>query len=125
VTLDGADWQHLGRCLREARAGEPRHVIAKRADVSRTQIQRYEEGHPHKVIPDKLYKLARFYGWAPGSVRRVLAGGEPEYLPALPAAPEPTPRVRARMQAVLDDPESTEADRVFAWYVLTGRHPTT
>lgn len=116
-----ADWAHLGECLREARAGEPMEKIALRAGVSRAQIERYESGRVHGSIPGKLYKLARFYGWAPGSVRRVLAGGDPQYLPPLPPLPPMTDRLRARMQAIIDDPESSEEDRAFARYVLTAR----
>lgn len=73
------DWERLGERLREERAGRPRDLVVKLAGVSRAQIQRYEEGRVHPDIPDKLYRLARFYGWTPGSLRSVLEGGDPEY----------------------------------------------
>jgi len=113
TNMEDADWGHLGECLREARAGESREHIAKLAGVSRAQIQRYEEGRVHSVIPDKLYKLAKYYRWAPGSVRKVLAGGEPEYLPDLPSAPPLTPAMRADVQRMAEQhPTWTEQQKL-------------
>lgn len=117
-----ADWAHLGECLREARAGEPMEKVAAAAGVSRAQIERYESGRVHDSIPGKLYKLAKFYGWAPGSVRRVLAGGEPAYLPPLPPLPPKDPEMEARLKRILDDPRSSGDAREVARWLLTGHH---
>src|ERR1700693_3871198 len=79
VPMTSRDWPRLGTCVRERRRelGLTQGDVAARGGPS-TLTQRYIEGAQHTSYNAKsLRQLEDALGWARGSVRDVLAGGEP------------------------------------------------
>ena len=93
----GSDWQRLGELVSERR-GDLRltQEEVRAAGGPSTATQRLiEGGHQSRYQPRILADLEAALGWQRGSVRRILAGGDPVLVPdaltptLLPAAPEP------------------------------------
>ncbi|MDX3507333.1 helix-turn-helix transcriptional regulator [Streptomyces caniscabiei] len=79
-------WVHLGSRIRaeRERQGMSRKVLAERAQVSPGSVQSAEKGLvPKGRWPQTLSAIENALGWAPGSMRSVLNGGEIEYQPSL------------------------------------------
>lgn len=78
------DWAHLGKVIRRTRlaAGIKRQEdLAGMIGRVRETIGHYERGRvpdSAPVVPDGYLLIAKLFGWTPGSIDRILAGGEPE-----------------------------------------------
>ncbi len=95
MDYSGAAWDLLAEYLRDARGGRTIPEVAAASGVSGRSIGEYERATVYKSPPPKMRQLADFYGWAPGSLRRILLNrGEPIYLPRVT---EPAPLIRADM----------------------------
>lgn len=95
-----ADWERLGARLREAREshGLSRRALADKTGISEKAIQTAEEGRvPSARWPKSVDVLAETLGWAPGSVRVALDGGEPAI--ASTSSEDPAPKSLARRMA--------------------------
>jgi hypothetical protein len=82
------DWQRLGDYLvarRIALGMRDRRALAAITGISDRTLGKAENGR--RVSASTLGALDNHLGWAPGSCRRILAGGEPS-LPAATAGPE-------------------------------------
>lgn len=82
------DWQRLGALVSERRGdlGLTQEDVRAAGGPS-TATQRLIEGaHQSRYQPVILARLEAALGWQPGSVRRILAGGEPVPVSAAPAA---------------------------------------
>ncbi|MEI5522479.1 helix-turn-helix transcriptional regulator [Streptomyces brasiliscabiei] len=75
------DYVRLGEELKAARERRrPRMTQPAAADalaVSRTTVQKMENGKADQVTPTTVRGYARLLGWSDDSVKRVLAGGDP------------------------------------------------
>jgi transcriptional regulator with XRE-family HTH domain len=81
------DWQRLGDYLvarRIALGMRDRRALAAITGISDRTLGKAENGR--RVSASTLGALDNHLGWAPGSCRRILAGGEPS-LPAATAGP--------------------------------------
>lgn len=81
-------WGKLATAIRAARdaRGLTQPKLAELAGVSEGSVQNLESGKPRNRMPQTLAKLEPHLGWAAGSGRLVLDGGDP-----IPAGQE-TPR---------------------------------
>lgn len=78
----------LGNALRAERAARSIDEISRAADLAPNTISGWENAKHSKVSP-KLYKLAAHYRWTADSVRKVLSGERPDYIPPVAVlAPE-------------------------------------
>jgi hypothetical protein len=88
------DWQRLGDYVvarRIALGMRDRRALAEATGVSDRTLGKVETGR--RVSASTLGALDNHLGWAPGSCRQVLAGGEPVIVaagPALPRYDDPT-----------------------------------
>lgn len=88
------DWQRLGDYVvarRIALGMRDRRALAGATGVSDRTLGKVETGR--RVSASTLGALDNHLGWAPGSCRQVLAGGEPVVIaadPALPRYDDPT-----------------------------------
>ncbi|MFC9285686.1 helix-turn-helix domain-containing protein [Streptomyces sp. NPDC057052] len=64
------------RAAREAR-GLSQEALAELAGVSEGSVQNLEGGKPRSRMPQTLARIEPHLGWAAGSARAVLDGGEP------------------------------------------------
>ncbi|WP_037605809.1 helix-turn-helix domain-containing protein [Streptacidiphilus rugosus] len=74
------DWAHLARTFAKERrvAGMSQDDLAEALGVSRSSVQKLERESADWAKVAALQRLAAtYYGWAPESIERVLAGGEP------------------------------------------------
>ncbi|MGW4076012.1 helix-turn-helix domain-containing protein [Streptomyces asiaticus] len=74
------DWARLGARIRASREaqGFSRKKLSDMAGVSEKSIQTAEEGRvPRARWPQSLPVIEQALGWAPGSMRAILDGGEP------------------------------------------------
>jgi transcriptional regulator with XRE-family HTH domain len=100
TTMSPEAWARLGGKIREAREalGYSRKRLSDIAGVSEKSIQVAEEGRaPRSRWPQSLTLIEEAIGWARGSMKEVLMGGEPSVLfeqPALPLSPPPAPASR-------------------------------
>src|SRR6185437_610295 len=82
------DWQRLGDYVvarRIALGMRDRRSLAVATGVTERTLGKVETGH--RVSASTLGALDNHLGWAPGSCRQVLAGGEPVIAAASPALP--------------------------------------
>jgi transcriptional regulator with XRE-family HTH domain len=83
VTRDPEAWARLGAKIRERREtmGLSRRQLSESAGVSEKSIQTAEEGRtPRARWPQSLRLIEYALHWAPGSMVRILEGGEPEQI---------------------------------------------
>lgn len=98
------DWAALGAALRARREvlRLTRAELGDRAGVHPGTIKNYELGEKaYEKIPKSVQLLESALGWAPGSAKAVLEGGEPTLLDGQPPAAVP-----------LDDPFAQLRDRL-------------
>jgi DNA-binding XRE family transcriptional regulator len=72
-------WRRLADEIRSARdaRGLTQAQLAAEAGVGTRTLQDLEAGIPRGRMPRLLPRIERSLGWRPGSVRTVLAGGDP------------------------------------------------
>ena len=72
-------WAELATAIRTAREayGLSQVELADLADVSEGSVQNLESGKPRSRMPQSLAKIEPHLGWAAGSGRAILGGGEP------------------------------------------------
>ena len=77
-------WPKLAEAIRAAREarGLSQVDLAERAGISEGSVQNLESGKARTRIPPSLAKIEAPLGWAPGSGRAILDGGEPDLMPA-------------------------------------------
>lgn len=76
-------WAALATAIRAAREarGLTQEALADLAGVAEGSIQNIESGKPRNRMPQTLAKIEPHLGWAPGSGRVILDGGEPVLVP--------------------------------------------
>ncbi|MFK8844755.1 helix-turn-helix domain-containing protein [Streptomyces sp. Ac-502] len=101
----GRDWKRLAEAIRTAR--EERNLtqveVADAADVSESTVQNLESGIDRTRLPPSLAKIEPVIGWAPGSGKTVLEGGEPTRVP-MAVVDAAAPAARDNQAAVSDLP---------------------
>jgi hypothetical protein len=117
-TFPNEAWTRLGRML-ERRRGELGYGFRQRARFARERgagmlsvktISRLENGERDSYPESTVGTVEAMYQWRPGSVERVLAGGEPIlHLPHL-AAPAPD-----RNPITMADASPTPGERIASW----------
>lgn len=77
--LSTLQWGRLATAIRKAREarGLTQPELAIRADVSEGSVQNLEGGKPRTRMPQTLAKIEPHLGWAAGSGRIILDGGDP------------------------------------------------
>lgn len=72
-------WAELAAAIRSAREarGLTQPKLAELAGVSEGSVQNLESGKPRNRMPQTLAKIEPHLGWAAGSGRAILDGGEP------------------------------------------------
>lgn len=72
-------WTELAEAIRSAREarGLSQEALAKLAGISEGSVQNLEGGKPRNRMPQTLAKIEPHLGWADGSGRAILHGGEP------------------------------------------------
>jgi transcriptional regulator with XRE-family HTH domain len=77
--VDAQDWSYLGRVIRDRRAdlGLTQAEVSNAGGPSPATLYLLESGRRTLYRPQILRRLERALGWRAGSVRHVLAGGEP------------------------------------------------
>ena len=72
-------WARLATAIRAAREalGLSQETLAERAGVAEGSVQNLEAGKPRNRMPQTLTKIEPHLGWAPGSGRLILDGGDP------------------------------------------------
>lgn len=106
---DEAAWRRLGDLLAAERGGRSRATVSKASGVGARTIQEYENGKPFRRPPQKLWDLLRYYRWTPDSLRRVLDGGLPTYLPD--PVPALGPRAYAEVVQAIQESKDLTARR--------------
>lgn len=83
---NGGDWTRLADHVRAARnaLGMTQADLAAAAGIGFTTVQLLERGVPRTRLPNTISAIEAALGWAPGSARRVLEGGDPEAAVTLP-----------------------------------------
>jgi hypothetical protein len=87
--MAGEDWRRLADYVvaRRVELGmRDRRALAEATGVTERTLGKLENGH--RVSPSTLGVVENQFGWAPGSCRRILAGGEPIPGPAGQRRPE-------------------------------------
>jgi Predicted transcriptional regulators len=76
---DRQDWPHLGRLVRDRRTdlGLTQAEVQSAGGPSPATLYLLETGRRGAYRPQVLRRLERALGWRAGSIRRVLAGGQP------------------------------------------------
>ncbi|WNI16948.1 hypothetical protein [Actinacidiphila sp. ITFR-21] len=108
-----ADWERLGRRIRERREGLgfSREKLGAIASASPKTIQNAEDGRVPTRWPSTFGRIESSLGWLAGSFREVLDGGEPteldsglfdEYLSAVKEPNAPTLERRAEIRSRLE-----------------------
>ena len=95
---DRQDWSRLGRLVRERRTdlGLTQAEIHGAGGPSPATLYLLEAGRRGSYRPQVLRRLERALGWRAGSIRRVLAGGQP-VLDDAEEIPSPVRDDRARV----------------------------
>lgn len=72
-------WDRLAAAIRSARdaRGLSQAALADLADVSEGSVQNLESGKPRSRMPQTVARIEPHLGWAEGSARAILDGGEP------------------------------------------------
>lgn len=103
-------WARLATAIRAAREarGLSQVALAELAGISEGSVQNLESGSSRSRIPPSLAKVEPHLGWAEGSGRTILDGGDPT-----PAAPPAEPRSGATRRGdlplrVVDELESED-----------------
>ena len=80
-------WPRLATAIRAAREarGLSQEALAVLAGVAEGSVQNLEAGKPRNRMPQTLVKIEPYLGWAAGSGRLVLDGGDPIPAPDVPA----------------------------------------
>lgn len=90
--MDATDWKRLADAIKHRREalGLTQVQLAELMGVSDTTIRNLEGGREFKRLPASVAAVEQALGWAPGSARAILAGGEPvaTETPAAPQTPE-------------------------------------
>lgn len=106
-------WKRLGELLVQRRIElAPRYrkrtAFAGDTGIHWRLLYDIERARRKSFTPETLAAVEVAYRWQPGSVARVLAGGDPVPIPepqAVPSSPEPEPRFSDwRLQYVMDTP---------------------
>jgi transcriptional regulator with XRE-family HTH domain len=87
--MAGEDWQRLADYVVARRVGRgmrDRRAFAEATGVTERTLGKLENGQ--RVSPSTLGMVENRLGWAPGSCRRILAGGEPDAAPPSPGHAE-------------------------------------
>lgn len=119
---DHAAWKRLGQLL-EARRVELNPTYRNRTAFAAERGVDYrlafdiETGARTNYRRPTLRSVEVGYGWRPGSIDRVLEGGEPELAPPLELVPSrdghPAPGGLG-VQSILDDPDLTDDEKAGA-----------
>jgi transcriptional regulator with XRE-family HTH domain len=111
TTLQWAKLAAAIRAAREAR-GLTQSQLAELAGISEGSVQNLESGNPRSRMPQTLVKVEPHLGWAAGSGRIILDGGEPIAAPsgaAATAASRVDDRLRRKLPLrVVDELESDD-----------------
>jgi transcriptional regulator with XRE-family HTH domain len=85
-------WAELASAIRSAREtrGLTQPKLAELAGVSEGSVQNLESGKPRSRMPQSLARLEPHLGWAAGSGRAILDGGEPKLASASEASADVT-----------------------------------
>lgn len=80
-------WARLATAIRAAREarGLSQEALAVLAGVAEGSVQNLEAGKPRNRMPQTLAKIEPHLGWAAGSGRLILDGGDPIPAPDAPA----------------------------------------
>lgn len=72
-------WARLATAIRAAREarGLSQEALAERAGVAEGSVQNLEAGKPRNRMPQTIAKIEPHLGWAEGSGRLILDGGDP------------------------------------------------
>ena len=87
--MPGEDWKRLGDYVvarRIALGMRDRRALAAATSVTDRTLGKLENGK--RVSASTLGAVENHLGWAPGSCRRMLAGGEPVMLTAVASQPQ-------------------------------------
>jgi transcriptional regulator with XRE-family HTH domain len=78
-------WAELAAAIRSAREarGLSQVDLAELAGISEGSVQNLESGKPRNRMPQTLTKIEPHLGWAAGSGRAILDGGEPTLIPVV------------------------------------------
>lgn len=104
-----ADWARLANAIKRRREalGLTQVQLADLASVTDTTIRNLEGGRAFKRPPASLPAVEHGLGWAPGSARAILAGGEPTLRDGAPvdapAKAEPPGALAGLPASVLDE----------------------
>lgn len=104
-------WARLAaaaRAAREAR-GLSQEKLADLAGVSEGSVQNLESGKPRTRMPQTVAKIEPHLGWAAGSARAILSGGEPT-LTAAGSQDGPAAKDRIREKLPLRVVDELESD---------------
>ncbi len=108
----GKDWQRLAALVSERRAdlGMTQEDVRAAGGPSTATMRLIEGGHQSRYQPVILGRLETALKWERGSVRRILAGGDPVAASdePLPVAPQPAPL------PVADDAEAVASAGIIA-----------
>lgn len=99
-----ADWERLADAVRRRRdeLGFTQVQLATLAGVTAMTIRNLEGGRKFKRLPASISAVEQALGWAPGSARAILAGGDPT-----PVA-EAAQRIAAAPHEIEHDPDIPE-----------------
>jgi transcriptional regulator with XRE-family HTH domain len=89
------DWRRLADYVvaRRVELGmRDRRALAAATGITDRTLGKLENGQ--RVSPSTLGVIENLFGWAPGSCRRILAGGEPSVTPGQPDARYDDPTLR-------------------------------
>jgi transcriptional regulator with XRE-family HTH domain len=93
------DWARLGDAItaRRKAIGWNQEKLADVANVGRTTVQNLEGAREYSRIPTSAFTIEQALGWPPGTVRGILAGGDP---PVTVDTPEPEVEVSPEPEAL-------------------------
>lgn len=86
MKLKDADWTRLADHVRAARTALDitQADLAAKAGIGLATVQLLERGTARTRLPNTISAVEAALGWAPGSARSVLSGGDPEPVVSLP-----------------------------------------
>lgn len=100
-----ADWERLAEALRRRRddLGFTQVQLAEMVGVTDTTIRNLEGGRTFTRPPSSLPGVERALGWAPGSARAILDGGEPTLISPKPVPENPQQPLSGLPASILDE----------------------